>query len=297
MSTLIQSHKRHKNWLKAIKLIQNVNDLCVDIRCHRGTSCAQLEGDQFFDAVTTVTAQSISAAFVDLDDQQDIFVDFDAYEHFHEVVQMWLNIQLHWQSDNAFDNFQKHSDLLKEIQRLICLFSDYYVEQLDDSSDKSRLTHFLLQTHINTMESVARLRGLGCFFCAKGQLSTADKKVLRDEIKYGYLLWSQHCREQSSLSLVMRGRLTINTSSYQLNCLMAEFIQLLEAVMKNDQHAPNGSEVFNAGSRILSSMNIQINLGLEELKQYLPEDLNQWIHNGSEALALASLPMAESRAV
>lgn len=279
MSTLIKSHQQHQSWLKAIDLIIELNELCINIRSHRGTSTAQIEGDHFFNDVTEATAKTISEMFVQLDNQGEIFQHFEAHEHFFDVVQQWLQIQIHWTELDARNNFDQHLQLLESVQQLIWRFSDYYNQQQQDESDKSILTHYLLRTHMTTMESVACLRGIGCFYQAKKHLSPEDKKIMRDEIKKTYLIWSQRDNELNNLPQALQESLFQVNEANKINRFMTDFTQLLEAALKQQQYMPNGSEIFDAGSRILSVLNMQLNQGLGELKAYLPKTLEQWVMN------------------
>ena len=279
MSEIIQSHKQHQNWLLAVNIIKQLNELCFHIRSHRGTSTAQLEGDTFFASISEATASTISEMCVQQDDQCEVFLAFNAYDQFHNVVQQWLEIQLHWKAFQAFENFQKHSLLLETIHQLMWRFSDHYIQQQDSQTEKVVLTKFLLRTHLAAIESVARLRGIGCYLCAKDYLSSEDKKLIREEIRQNYLLWSKRSQALSDLPAALKQPLLMSADNNELNRLMADFTHLLESVIKSHRHIPNGCEVYNAGSSILSAMNLQLNSGLDELKQYLPDTLNSWVNN------------------
>ena len=278
MNNLIQSHKQHQNWLMAIEIIHELNELCLHIRSHRGTSTAQLEGDKFFESFTEKTAQTISEKLVDLDERNSIFSSFEAEDAFFVVVQQWLKIQLHWRQWYAYKNFSKHSDLLADIHKLICQISDYYIKQQRDESDSAELAYFLFHPHIKAMESIAKIRGLGCFTCAKQYVSAEDKKVLRTEIKQFYLLWSQRNEAFMQLPLLMQSPLIKDADARQLNAFIADFIHLTEPLVMHHPAMPNATEIFNAGSCILNIMNMQFNLGLEQLKEYFPDELQQWVN-------------------
>lgn len=62
---------------------------------------------------------------------------------------------------------------------------------------------------------------------------------------------------------------------------MDEFTKLIEKLLNQQNYQPSGSEIFNSGNSILSLMNLQFNTGLEPLKNYFPEGLDQWINNQS----------------
>lgn len=285
MSTLNHSHKQHQNWLAAINLIEQLNDLCFNIRAHRGSSTAQLEGDTFFKPITESTANQISENFVVLDDLSAMFISLNCYEMFHDTVQKWLETKLYWQEQKAAVNFQQHSLLLKQIHVLIWQLIDNSEDKDKSDHDKTRLKNFLLKTHINTIEAVANLRGLSCYYCAKRFLSADEKQALRDEIKSSYLCWSQRIEALHKLPTQFQIFLHIQSDENVLNRSMADFSQLLEDILNNNHKLSNGSEIYNAGSCILSIMNVQLNHGLEQLKNYLPKDLDQWIKQGSATLS------------
>ncbi|NRB37146.1 MAG: hypothetical protein HRU20_01615 [Pseudomonadales bacterium] len=279
MNTLMQSHKQHQNWLKALDVIHELNEVCQYVRSHRGTSTAQIEGDTFFADITQSTSTKISEMFVELDDKAELFFVFETHETFFEVIQQWLTIQLHWNKQAALDNFEQHSALLASIHQLMWCFSDVYIKQQNHQCDKILVTHFFLNTHISCMEAIAKLRGMACFYSAKQYLSSDDKRSLRDEIKNSYVIWSDRSKELGSLPVPVQQRLSQTTHANLLNKFMADFIQLLENAFKKQQNMPNGSEIFNAGSTILSVMNMQFDTGLDELRSYLPDELNHWVHN------------------
>ena len=281
-NNLNKSHRMHQNWLKALGIIEQLHDLCFDIRSHRGTSTAQLEGDIFFQNITQNTSQRISQALVQLGDQHAIFKALNSHKEFLEITRLWLNIQASWQATKSYDNFVEHCQLIEKIQQLIWQLASFASPDILDNNEKARLAHFILRTQAELMENIAQLRGLSCLYCARGELQRKDKKIIRDEIQGIYQIWQGWLCELNELPAQFRQPLNDDVHQNQLKRYIDEFIQLVQGFQS--QQLPNASETFNAANRILNALNSQYKSGLELLRSCLRDELQQWISNPPKVL-------------
>lgn len=279
------SYKHHIRWLQTIALIEQLHQLCLALRSHRGTTTAQLEGDTFFESVSRNTAQTISQLLLNVDQQQPVH-DAGCKKRLIAIHQSWLQIQAQWQTETPNQNFDTHCRLITDVQQLIWALAlkSSYTEEDKPQAGRYVLMHFLLQTHAQFMESLARLRGLGCLYCARGKLTRKDRKHIHKEIKAVQQQWQHWLLEFHGLPNDMQTVINKRGSTYTVKQSLNQFMAQLQGLQKPQTEIPNASEMFNHANAILNQLDSQYKIGLEQLKTCLQEPLKAWISNPPKVL-------------
>ena len=276
-----KSHKILKQWHSAIDIITMLHTLCGDLRAHRGASTALLGGDLFFQSASKSYAENIDKQLLKLEKSlqydKDNIVVVSSLEDFISIQDKWQLIQQHLKRHPQLSNFYAHCQLLNDIQTLIWQLAIQADPSLTGNSHKALLSRFILKHHADTMESIARLRGYACTFCANGELSDEQSLLLSDEIDEVLNIWHKRQIAFETLPLEYYSQVEQLNQQTSLKQYLLDFIELVRPMCRKESELPNGSEIFNQANKALNLCNIQYVNGIDVLKNILPPEILEWI--------------------
>ena len=277
--SLKESYQTHQRWLDVINIIRLLDELCYELRAHRGSSTAQLIGDSIFKSFTEKKSERISTLLVNIDPFHDDIQTLGLSKNFSAITHQWLKIQRQWQWQSALNNFNQHCDMLDNINKVIWKLAISADPSLKDrgDNDKTQLAHFLLKPHTHTLESIARLRGVSSYLCAKDYLTEEDRHLISIEIKRTFNHWNYRFEAFQLLPLRFQRLLEKNIGNNTLTHYLIELIDRISTIQNPDKALPNSSEIFNSANHIIDALQNQYSEGLDHLSKFLPQELDAWV--------------------
>ena len=299
--TLRDSYQTHQRWLSVINIIKSLNELCFELRAHRGSSTAQLIGDSIFKPLTEQKSNRIAQMLVGFDEYAVVIETLKLKMEFNAITHKWLQIQRQWSHQAALENFNQHSELLNDINEVIwklAISADPSIKHHGDN-DKAQLCYFLLKAHTQALESIARLRGISSYLCAKDVLVDEDRNLISLEIKRTFNNWNFRLDAFQNLPYRFQKLLDKIVADKKLTSYLIELIEMVSSIQNPSLALPNSSEVFNSANHILDALQIQYSQGLDQLTTFLPEELDAWIVGKSTpkfqmSAGLATSPLLSS---
>ena len=290
-STLKQSYYAHRNWLSVIEIIRQLNRLSFEVRAHRGASTAYLSGDKFFYFASRQNTQRINLCFSDLEMYHSIIEMLELDLDFKCLIHNWMQIKRHWTRSQPLENFNQHSDLLHDLNviiwRLAVSADSSIVEK--GSNDKARLCYFLLNAHTTAIESIARLRGVCSYLSAKEAVTNDERSMVEQEIKLTFIKWHEWMDAFQNLPEQYQDACNYKVLQGQITRYFLVFMEMVEPFKEEACKLPNSSEVFNSANQILSALQLQLNEGLNQLAECMPDELEAWV-KGCEDLNNITTP-------
>jgi hypothetical protein len=275
-NALKESYLAHQQWLAAIEAIRLLQQLAIDVRIHRGSSTAELLGDSFFQPITVKTSHHIDATLQKLASET-------LCANSCMLESKWRHILLHWRDKKAIESFNSQTAYLEYIQGFIWQLALKSSEDLRENPDckKSQMAYFLLQQHSHAIESIAKLRGLSCYICAKPNITNEDVRLVRKACRNALLHWENRQQALIALSPESQIVLFVRKTQSQQTQLLNDLIDQIKPTLKAREHRTNASQMFNQANKLLNQLQLQYNQGLDYLCQCMSEDLQFWLKGKS----------------
>ena len=280
--SIARSHQSLKQWHATIDMIRQLYLMCSDIRAHRGASTALLGGDEFFAKIVEKHARDINLYFLAIQTDKESLQLLQSAQAFADIHDKWKAIKEHWQRHPQLSNFYEHCELLNTIQNHIWQLALQADPGLVSNNDKAVIARFILKYHAEAMETIARLRGYACAFCARDSIDEQERMLIADEIKAVFHTWQKREESFNTLPFEFYKKMQAVSAQLAMSEEVLNFISLVSPMQNPEQQCPNGSEVFNHANRILNLMSAQLEEGLSALRKFVPEDLMSWIDTPSK---------------
>ena len=279
-ATLRESYLEHRSWLSVICAIKKLNTISFEMRAHRGITTSCLSGDELFYLLIDKNSKRIDQYMDDLKTWQSLFCFLGVEIDIQCLVHNWLQLKRIWQTKSPMENFNQHSEMLNDINVIIwrlAVSADYnLIENSDDN--KARLCLFLLSAHRTVMESIARLRGIGSFLCAKDEVNKDESEMFRQEVKLIFIKWHEWIDAYQKLPVHYQSLFNHRVQHGQMTRDFIKFMSIVEPLQLEGGDIPNSSEVFNAANRLLSALQNQFNEGLHMMAECMPRELHSWVN-------------------
>ena len=143
--------------LTTIKLLCQFTKL---LQQHRGASMAYLSGDASFDTQLTRLQGDIKNLLLIINSIQRSQQPLLTSQHRHLLSSHWRAILEGWQQDQLIHNFEFHSYLIEELQKMLQACASQLLAMDTTCSGLQPLTDLLFGAMFENIEAMAKLRGL-----------------------------------------------------------------------------------------------------------------------------------------
>ncbi len=285
LTTVKNSYQQHKTWLDAVQTIETIQDLCNDIRTHRGTTTAQLAGDKCFNAIAFRHHQNIDEYFLILDKKASTSSCFLSTQEVLELQNLWHSLEKTWSDNTPQQCFDSHSKLLERLNRLcwlILIRTDNDI--LSNTADnKSRICRYIFNYHLTFIEIASTLRGLACRYCCQQRIEDAEKDNLERHIQQ--LLSLRNNRYHlDDLPLDCATALAAVTDEKQIDRPLMDFINTIQTLQQSAPQTLTSADIFLSAAEFLSLMKQQLTVLIAHLRTTMPSELNSWVYRLSHPI-------------
>ncbi|CAH0991584.1 hypothetical protein SIN8267_01693 [Sinobacterium norvegicum] len=290
---LIQhSFRQHKHWLAVIEAIKNIQTLSYEVRNHRGATTAQLVGDDFLNSIAFRQQQSADKMLATIERFSNSFPDILQRKEYACISQSWRAIQQQWHNLGPLACFDLHSKLLDYLNKLSWLIAIRTDGDILDNKggDKSRLSHFIFSHLIQLIESTARLRGIACFHCSKGELNAEDRQELGRLLNTLFQQWSDLQREHKNMPLYSQQLVEDSINCRDMQSLLCDFFDVINPIQNTQEELPVSADIFLSAGPFLAALKHQYNILVDQLAGCMPSNLNHWV-NGSSMIKQQGLEL------
>lgn len=158
-SSLQQVISASQKELDGIELVQPFSRAIQMLQQHRGLSAGLIGGDKSLQDRVAAKGMEAEEAFNALMQKMDLEGTQD--ENFLHLKNDWENLRRNGMSMSLKQNFDVHSDMVDDLQRLKAIYADRFLLTVDPDID----AHYLVTNTIyhlpQALEHLARIRGLG----------------------------------------------------------------------------------------------------------------------------------------
>lgn len=277
--TLSQLHARQQQRIKGLELIKALMNVVRVIQLHRAASNGALAGNVFFDSKTRVLAREINDRFLSLSQQLNSSNPEIDEQQWADINNAWQTVYLQWRQDDAIENFELHSHLIKQLLELISVLG-MQSERMIETDDAHQLLASLIFDQLpKFIEQLGQVRALGTFSAIAGETSQ------RCSIRLNYLV--QVLRRQKNKLNILVESLPSNVleqiSALFKAQLMEQNIGRLQTVVEKDllsqqKIVTSADELYSLSTQIIDAHFEVMNEGLKILRLRMDARIQAWVH-------------------
>jgi hypothetical protein len=286
---LIQhSFRQHKHWLAAIKAIQNMQTFSYGVRNHRGATTAHLVGDDFLNSIAFRQHQTSEKMLLALASFSDEFPALLQAKEYACINKSWLAINEQWPTLSPMDCFELHSNLLDYLNKLswlVAIRTDGEIIE-NKGGEKSRLSYFIFSHLVQLIESTAKLRGIACYHCSKGDISAEDRQQIGTMLNHLFDQWSNLQREYNNIPLQCQQFIDNIIDRNDLQGYLCDFFDVINPIQNTCEELPVSADIFLSAGPFLAALKQQYNILVDQLAGCMPSSLSHWVNGSATAKQL-----------
>ncbi len=265
---------RQKTGVEYIALLRRVLE---HVQQHRGMAYARRNGADKFASRLSELGAKLDREIQELEHR---YTQFDIPQRAERKsmfwYDQWVNLKQNRNQMTDEDNFDAHSILIGEYLATLRDVADAFNLIQDDDLE----THYLLESIIQLpaqLENIARLRGVGAGFAARGKVGTKEKEML---LSLGQLVSQDMEMLNRNMSVLFRGdrmqgsrmqALLEHGLSDASDFLMLTYRKLIEP----DSPKINTAQYFSSGTKALNRFYALFDGVYDELQGLLTEQISR----------------------
>lgn len=277
--SLVQIQQRQQLRLRALNVVKALFDQVRVVQQHRAASNGALGGNLFFESKTRLLAREVNSRFKELDRLMLKLPEFHDAARWADIHNAWHTVHLQWRQDDAIENFELHSHLVKLMLDYIALLGTEAEDLIETTTEQKALALYVLKYLPAFIETLGQIRGLGTHATVVEHCSDACALRLRFLIEQ---MHNQHIGLRELASTIAReatGKLSALIEAQmcepklkQLDAMVADDI-LSGGHMKTKPDA-----MFTLSTHIIDAHYNVMNEGLRMVRLSMDSRIQAWVN-------------------
>jgi hypothetical protein len=198
---LAQIQQRQQLRLRALSVVKALFDQVRVIQQHRAATNGALGGNPFFESKTRLLAREVNARFKELDRLINKLHEFQGEQRWADIQNAWHTVHLQWRQDDAIENFELHSHLVKLMLDYIAMLGAQAEELIETTPEQKALALYVMKYLPAFIETLGQIRALGTHATVVEGCSDACALRLRFLVEQ---MHNQHANQREYVSAINR---------------------------------------------------------------------------------------------
>lgn len=276
---LVQIQQRQQLRLRALNVVKALFDQVRVIQQHRAASNGALGGNPFFESKTRVLAREVNARFKELDRLMEKLPEFHDEARWADIHNAWHTVHLQWRQDDAIENFELHSHLVKLTLDYIALLGTQAEDLIETTAEQKALALYVLKYLPAFIETLGQIRGLGTHATVVEKCSDACALRLRFLVEQ---MHNQHMglREQAqAITREATGKLSALIEAQMCEPKLKQLdAMIVQDVLSSGSMKTKPDDMFTLSTHIIDAHYNVMNEGLRLVRLSMDSRIQAWVN-------------------
>ncbi|MDH5180058.1 MAG: methyl-accepting chemotaxis protein [Gammaproteobacteria bacterium] len=241
---------------KGLNYIRHVRPLLEFIPQHRGMTNGFLKGNTGFETKINTVKDKIDQQFLALKNfDQKIKIDANSTDKLGHIIKEWNEVKVVSKNQEISENFEKHSEIIEDLDELLFLIGKSAEISLDPKIDSNTLANILLVQLPALTDNMGRARGIGSGIATAGKFTPdefVELSTFIDRLRVNIRVMNNNLQAALDANPELKKKLS-GIAEQNLQSIN-QFIKMLEVNLINAETVEiDSNKVFSAGTDAISN--------------------------------------------